>query len=216
MWLVIITRLILWHVSSTHLLTPVARVWTRIVNSRPTTAVPPRWALVAAWVVLVALIAMVAVLTAPYGDNNVTNRGISLAGLALTFGLMWATSKDRKAISWHTVLVGLYLQFLIAMFVLRTKVGYNIFTFVSDRASDLLDFADDGLSFLTDDSVPALSWFVISVAPPIVFFAGIAQLLSYWYVHPQCSMLLRVSLTFCIGAHSSGSSKKSQAFSTGP
>lgn len=129
---------------------------------------------------LVALIATLSMLAPAFGDNNATNRGVSLAGLAVTIGLLWATSRNRKAISWYTVLVGLYLQFLIALFVLRTTVGYNIFTFLSNRASDLLGYAGDGLAFLTDDTVPTLSWFVISVVPPIIFFAGIAQLLSYW------------------------------------
>lgn len=141
---------------------------------------PPRWALLVSWVVLVALIATLSMLAPAYGDNNATNRGVSLAGLAVTIGLLWATSRNRKAISWYTVLVGLYLQFLIALFVLRTTVGYNIFTFLSNRASDLLGYADDGLAFLTDDTVPTISWFVISVVPPIIFFAGIAQLLTYW------------------------------------
>lgn len=86
--------------------------------------------------------------------------------------------------SWYTVLVGLYLQFMMAMFVLRTDVGYNIFSWLADRAADLLGFADDGLAFLTDSTVPTLSWFLITVAPPIIFFAALAQLLSYWYVEP--------------------------------
>lgn len=188
-WLAIISRLILWHVSSARLLAPVARAWSLAV-SRPSNAVPPRWSLVVAWVVLVGLIATLSMLVPAFGDNNATNRGISLAGLALTIGLLWVTSKNRRAISWYTVLVGLYLQFLIALFVLRTTVGYNIFTFISNRASDLLGFASDGLAFLTDDTVPTLSWFVISVVPPIIFFAGLAQLLAYWCVernpsHPE-------------------------------
>lgn len=178
-WLAIIARLILWHVPSAYILNPIVRAWSRVVV-RPSQAVPPRWSLVVAWVVLVGMIATLSMLAPSYGDNNTTNRGISLAGLALTIGLLYATSRNRKAISWYTVLVGLYLQFLIALFVLRTSVGYNIFTFISDRATDLLDFASDGLAFLTDDEVPTLSWFVISVVPPIIFFAGLAQLMSYW------------------------------------
>lgn len=182
-WLAVATRLVLWHVPSARLVGPVARLWHRAVAGvgvYGVGVVPPRWALLVAWVVLVGLIAALSMLAPSYGDNNTTNRGVSLAGLALAIGLLWATSRNRRAISWYTVLVGLYLQFLIALFVLRTSVGYNIFDFLSNRASDLLGYAGDGLAFLTDDEVPTLSWFVISVVPPIIFFAGFAQMLSHW------------------------------------
>lgn len=183
-WLAVVTRLVTWHVSTTPLTDFLARLWRRISASRPTNAVPPRWALVVSWLILVGLIVTVAMTAPEIQDNNATNRGVSLAGLALTIGLLWLTSRDRRAICWYTVLVGLYLQFLVALFVLRTQVGYDVFDWISSRATDLLGFADDGLVFLTDDTVPTLSWFAISVVPPIIFFAALAQLLSYWCV--QC------------------------------
>lgn len=172
------TRLILWHASASRLTAPLGKLWHWTVL-RQTNVVPPKWSLLASWLVLIALIAAVVFVQSDLGDNNATNRGISLAGLALTMGLLWLTSRNRSRVCWHSVLVGLYLQFLVALFVLRTDVGYNIFSFVSDRATDLLGFSDEGLAFLTDDAVPGLSWFVISVVPPIIFFAGIAQILSY-------------------------------------
>lgn len=177
------TRLLLWHLSTTRLTAPLGKLWHGStiwrLRQRANKAVPPKWTLVTSWLVLLALIAAVVFVQPDLGDNNATNRGISLAGLALAIGLLWLTSRHRSQVCWHSVLVGLYLQFLVGLFVLRTQVGYNIFDFVSDRATDLLGFSDDGLAFLTDDAVPGLSWFVISVVPPIIFFAGIAQILSY-------------------------------------
>jgi CNT family concentrative nucleoside transporter len=41
------------------------------------------------------------------GDNNLANRGISLLGLALLIAGMWATSRNRKAINWHTIIMGM-------------------------------------------------------------------------------------------------------------
>lgn len=143
---------------------------------------PPKWPFVASAVVLLALITTVALAAPEFQDNTRASRAVSLAGLALTLGVLWLTSRNRRCVCWYTVLVGLYLQFLIALFVLRTDVGYNIFAWLGERAGDLLGFSQDGLAFLTDDDVPTLTWFVISVAPPIIFFAAIAQLLAYWYV----------------------------------
>ncbi|CAN8101937.1 unnamed protein product [Discula destructiva] len=178
-WLAILTRLVLWHVSSARLSGPIVSAWTRLV-SRPATGVAPRWPLIGSFIVLVALITTVALAAPEFQDNTRAGRGVSLVGLALTLGLLWATSRRRRMVCWYTVLVGLYLQFLIALFVLRTDVGFQIFDWLSDQAAALLGFADEGLAFLTDDDVPSLSWFVISVAPPIIFFAALAQLLAYW------------------------------------
>ena len=73
-------------------------------------------------------------------------------------------------------------QFIIALFVLRTKAGYDIFTFVSELARLLLGFANQGVIFLTDDTVPQLPWFFTGVVPPIIFFVSFVQLLYYWGV----------------------------------
>jgi len=60
-------------------------------------------------------------------DNTRANRAVSLFGLAVFIAVLWATSRDRKMVKWHTVIVGMFTQFIIALFVLRTKAGcmYN-------------------------------------------------------------------------------------------
>jgi len=64
-------------------------------------------------------------------DNNYKNRAISLAGLTVTYFLLYLTSSDRRRIVWRTVLVGVLCQYLLALFVLRTQPGYDIFNFIS-------------------------------------------------------------------------------------
>jgi concentrative nucleoside transporter, CNT family len=71
-------------------------------------------------------------------------------------------------------------QFIIAVFVLRTKAGYDIFAFISSLARSLLGFAQQGTIFLTDKTVPKLPWFLINVIPPIIFFVALVQLLYYF------------------------------------
>jgi CNT family concentrative nucleoside transporter len=64
--------------------------------------------------------------------------------------------------------------------VLRTKVGYDIFAFISLLARELLGFAGEGVEFLTDPSVTALTWFLTGVIPAIIFFIALVQMLYYW------------------------------------
>ncbi|KAL9586192.1 MAG: hypothetical protein Q9212_001063 [Teloschistes hypoglaucus] len=113
-------------------------------------------------------------------DNTRDNRAISLFGLAVIIFSMWATSRDRKAVKWHTVIVGMFVQFIVALFVLRSGAGYDIFSFVSELARDLLGFADLGTAFLTAATVPKLGWFLVTVLPAVIFFVALVQLLYYW------------------------------------
>ena len=78
-------------------------------------------------------------------------------------------------------------QFIIAVFVLRSKAGYDIFAFISGLARSLLSFAQEGTTFLTSEETSKLPWFLISVIPPIIFFVALVQLLYYsgvlqWFI----------------------------------
>lgn len=72
------------------------------------------------------------------------------------------------------------MQFVIALFVLRTKAGYDIFNFISELARLLLGFAKDGVAFLTTPDIAANTYFMFSVIPAIIFFVSFVQLLYYW------------------------------------
>ncbi|MCJ1273041.1 hypothetical protein MMC21_000830 [Puttea exsequens] len=136
---------------------------------------------------VVAVIVIGTFATAESQDNTRANRAVSLFGLLVLILVLWATSRNRKAVNWHTVIVGMFLQFIIALFVLRSGAGYDIFNFISELARDLLGFANQGTIFLTAKSVPTLGWFLVSVLPAIIFFVAIVQLLYYngilqWFI----------------------------------
>ncbi|KAI1436099.1 NupC family nucleoside transporter [Xylaria sp. CBS 124048] len=121
------------------------------------------------------------------GDNTRLGRLQALFGLIVMIFIMSVTSKKFSAIPWHTVIGGMLTQFIIALFVLRTHAGYDIFSFISQLARTLLGFANQGVVFLTDDSVPKLSWFFIGVIPPIIFFVSLVALLFHvgliqWFI----------------------------------
>ncbi|KAK1782274.1 Na+ dependent nucleoside transporter C-terminus-domain-containing protein [Copromyces sp. CBS 386.78] len=110
------------------------------------------------------------------GENTRASRAISIFGLLVMVFILTATSRDWRKIPWHTVIGGMLTQFVIAVFVLKTKAGYDIFSFVSEMARTLLGFAKDGVEFLTDETVTAKTWFLTGVVPPIIFFVALVQL----------------------------------------
>lgn len=102
----------------------------------------------------------------------------SLAGVIVLLTIMYATSSNRRAIPWNTVAAGLLLQFLIALFVLRTKLGFDIFSALSTMIVGFLSFSQDGTRFLIGEYTPTN--FVLNVFPAIVFFCSFVYVVYYW------------------------------------
>jgi concentrative nucleoside transporter, CNT family len=76
--------------------------------------------------IVTVLIIVIGTFSSPQSsDNTHANRAISLFGLAVFIGVFYATSNNRKMINWHTVIVGMLAQFILALFVLRTKTGVS-------------------------------------------------------------------------------------------
>lgn len=150
-------------------------------------AIPQKLHQPIAALVTVAVFLIGSFVPAENGENTRASRAVAIFGLIVMLFLMWVFSVDRSKIPWHTVIGGMLSQFIIAIFVLRTQVGYDIFSFISMLASTLLGFANQGVVFLTDDTVPTLPWFFTSVVPPIIFFVSLVSLLYHigllqWFI----------------------------------
>lgn len=187
LWLAIILRLIFFHVPIRYVSGPIRWTWHKtavaVYDRIPANLRTPLGAFVAMASILVG-----SFVSEEREDNTRENRAVSLFGLLVFIFVLWATSKDRSRINWRTVIGGMLSQYIIGLFVLRTSVGYDIFRFIADRASDLLGFASDGVAFLTSDQIVAdYHWFLLSVLPAIIFFISIVQVLYYinflqWFI----------------------------------
>ena len=93
--------------------------------------VPERWHVPIGFAIVIAVVLVATFASPTTADNSYKNRGISIAGLVVFYLVLYATSANRKRIVWRTVLVGLLCQFLLALFVLRSQAGYDIFNFIS-------------------------------------------------------------------------------------
>lgn len=149
--------------------------------------IPEKFQTPLAAAVVVAVYLIGAFVSEESADNTRENRAVSLFGLIVLLFSLWLTSRNRKKIVWRTVIVGMLLQYIVALFVLRTQAGFDIFKFVSDRARDLLGFANEGTAFLTNEEVPTIGWFLVGVVPAIIFFVSLVQLLYYcgflqWFI----------------------------------
>ncbi|MGH7503634.1 MAG: NupC/NupG family nucleoside CNT transporter [Longimicrobiales bacterium] len=65
----------------------------------------------------------------------------------------WLLSSDRRAVPWRLVAWGIALQFVFALFILKTPAGEAIFAGVNDVVVALLGFTVEGARFIFGDLV---------------------------------------------------------------
>lgn len=70
-------------------------------------------------------------------------------------------------VKWRPVIWGLVLQFLLALFVLKTKLGYITFNWLGDVIQTFLGYSDEGAKFVFGDPqyLDHLFAFKVSVFP---------------------------------------------------
>ncbi|KAK3903796.1 Sodium/nucleoside cotransporter 2 [Staphylotrichum tortipilum] len=186
LYLAFLLRLITLYVPASLALRPVRFIWIRTVV-RAHDKVPAKWRKPAAALGSFAVFLVGTFVPEETGDNTRANRAISIFGLIVMLAVLTATSRDWRIIPWQTVIGGMLTQFIIGVFVLRTKAGFDIFKFISDMARQLLGFANQGLAFLTDEAMTKKPWFFTSVIPAIIFFIALVQMLFYlgflqWFI----------------------------------
>lgn len=113
---------------------------------------------------------------------------IGFAGIIVILLLSWLMSNNRKAINYRTVGVGLLLQILLAVFVLKTQAGSNLFMWLGKGVKKLLSFSDQGADFvfgpLVRDGVMTEVFgqgfvFFFRVMPTIIFVAVLVKILYH-------------------------------------
>ncbi|EGX44285.1 hypothetical protein AOL_s00193g13 [Orbilia oligospora ATCC 24927] len=186
LYLCITIRLVTFYIPITVVTKPMHFVWDN-TGVKVANLVPERLRIWCGAAITISVIVIGSFASPESAGNTRANRAISLFGLVVLVGVLWATSANRRAIQWHTVIVGMLIQFLVALFVLRTKVGYDIFDFVSYLARSLLHFAAAGVKFLTTEEISQYQFFFFSVIPAIIFFISLTSLLFYcgalqWFI----------------------------------
>lgn len=71
-----------------------------------------------------------------------------ILGIAVLMGIAYGLSTNRKAINWRTVGVGVGLQVIFALLILRTGPGRLVFEWARSLVSNILAFTDQGAYFI--------------------------------------------------------------------
>ena len=124
-------------------------------------------------------------------------RLLSLFGMAVILGIAWALSTDRKAIRSRTIYWGLGLQFALALFVLKTPIGQDVFSWVGGKITRVLNLSYVGSEFVFGalgiqgggqlaakaggaNGTAALGFvFAFQILPTIIFVASVFAILYH-------------------------------------
>jgi concentrative nucleoside transporter, CNT family len=110
-------------------------------------------------------------------------RFTGILGLLSMLGLAYAFSTNRRAINKKTVVWGLGLQIVFAIFVLKIELGRTLFRKAGDAVNRLLSYAFAGSQFVFGDLGKQGShfgfYFAFQVLPTVIFICALFAVLYY-------------------------------------
>ena len=136
------------------------------------------------------------ILNQPFFLNNsfskeiITSQGFSIEsllrgiiGMIILISISYLISNKRRAINWKAVIIGLAIQIILAVSVLKIPFVQSIFESAGKIFVKILDFTMEGTKFLFGDLVSTENFgnvFIFSILPSVIFFAALTSVLFYF------------------------------------
>jgi len=116
--------------------------------------------------------------------QGITTTGLlqGMLGIISILAIAYLFSDSKKSIAWRTVLIGVGLQLVLAVGILKIGWVQSVFSAIGQVFVNILDFTAAGSTFLFGDLMNADSYgfiFVFQILPTIIFFAALTSLLFY-------------------------------------
>jgi CNT family concentrative nucleoside transporter len=124
-------------------------------------------------------------------DYKIASEGMSmesvlrgLIGLAFLVLISFVFSTNKRAVNWRLVGVGVLLQIVIGVLVLKVSFFQSGLELVSLGFTRVLGFTQSGVDFLfnnmdTGTMMPALKSFAFVILPTVIFFSALTSLLFF-------------------------------------
>ncbi|XP_078056305.1 sodium/nucleoside cotransporter 1 [Mustelus asterias] len=103
---------------------------------------------------------------------------ISFGGLCLLVFILFIFSKSPLAVSGRTLFVGLGMQFVLGIFIIRTEPGFQAFNWLGEQVQIFLNYTTAGSSFLFGNEL-IHGIFAFQALPIVVFFSCVMSILYY-------------------------------------
>ncbi len=147
--------------------------------------------------------------TKPEMDTMIPSQGFSLSslwrgvlGMVTLIFVAFLFSSNRKGINWKTVGLGLALQLIIAIGVLKVGFVKTVFEFIGKGFIEILSYTQAGSEFLFGGMLDVTSFgfiFAFQVLPTIIFFSALTSVLFYLGIIQKVVKLMGLLLTKVLG-----------------
>lgn len=105
-------------------------------------------------------------------------------GIAILLGICWLISGAKKSINWRLVIMGIVLQFVLAILILKVPYVNLAFDWIAQVFERILRFSDDGAEFLFGNLITDMNTFgyifAFRVLPTIIFFSALSAILYHF------------------------------------
>ena len=137
------------------------------------------------------------------GSFTFTSLWRGVLGMFSLLLIAFLFSANRKAISWKRVAIGLSLQLVIAIGVLKVSFIQKAFELVGKLFIEILEYTKAGSSFLFAGLISDMDSFgyifAFQVLPTIIFFSALTSLLFYLGIIQWMVKMLAIGLSKFLG-----------------
>lgn len=118
------------------------------------------------------------------GGFSINSLGRGILGMLALLLIAFVFSANRKAIKWRTVGIGLGIQLLLAIGILKVPLIRYIFSVLGKVFNEILNFTFAGSKFLLGNLLnldnPNIGYiFAFQILPTIIFFSALTSVLFY-------------------------------------
>ncbi|WP_432665561.1 NupC/NupG family nucleoside CNT transporter [Wukongibacter baidiensis] len=127
---------------------------------------------------------------------------ISLIGLMVMIGIAYLVSDNKKAVNWKLVGIGVAMQLVFGLLILKWAPGQSLFNVLNDLVTKLLDFTKEGTAFLFGNMLDVESFgfiFALQILPTIIFFSALMAVLYHLGVMEKIITVLAKIMSKLLG-----------------
>jgi CNT family concentrative nucleoside transporter len=115
------------------------------------------------------------------------NIAMGLLSILGVFALSWILSSHKKKINWRPIAVGVVLEILFVMFVLKSKAGQLMLEKISAGVQKVINYSNEGIQFVFGGLFEGTNIkfvFAFNVLTVIIFISALTSALYYMRVIP--------------------------------
>ncbi|PKL86800.1 MAG: NupC/NupG family nucleoside CNT transporter [Ignavibacteriae bacterium HGW-Ignavibacteriae-1] len=111
---------------------------------------------------------------------------INLLGIPIIFLLVWLLSESKREFPWRIVILGIILQFALAIFVLQVPFGVDLFRSIGDSVTIFINHSLVASKFMFGGlgdpaNMPQFGFqFALIISSSIIFFSAFVSILYHY------------------------------------